>query len=190
MGALCALCSQRYLLLQAKPGAWEFHSSVLTSQSPQEICNNIIREKILEYLPLEVPYSVIQVGRVHEQTCLSAVLLEISDHVLRIPLFEFVKSARCFTRPRRVTWNSRVRCWENLWVFEGATLVCLCLGAELSPLRQQHLLFLRRFAELLSLCLLFQVTEMWEEGPSGELLIAQKLLVPRKSHMVSNRRET
>lgn len=30
---------------------------------------------------------------------------------------------------------------------------------------------------------------MWEEGPSGELLIAQKLLVPRKSHMVSNRRE-
>ncbi|KAK2525637.1 hypothetical protein Q9966_011367 [Columba livia] len=78
---------KRYLLLQAKPGAWEFHSSVLTSQSPQEICNNIIREKILEYLPLEVPYSVIQ------------------------------------------------------------------------------------------------VTEMWEEGPSGELLIAQKLLVPRKSHM-------
>lgn len=75
-------------------------------------------------------------------------------------------------------------------MFEGATLVCLCLGAELSPLRQQHLLFLRRCAELLSLCLLFQVTEMWEEGPSGELLIAQKLLVPRKSHMVSNRRET
>uniref|UniRef100_A0A8D0ESX9 GTPase Era, mitochondrial n=1 Tax=Strix occidentalis caurina TaxID=311401 RepID=A0A8D0ESX9_STROC len=79
--------NKQYLLMQAKPGPWEFHSGVLTSQSPQEICNNIIREKILEYLPLEVPYGVIQ------------------------------------------------------------------------------------------------VTEMWEEGPSGELLIAQNLLVPRKSHM-------
>ncbi|XP_053940973.1 GTPase Era, mitochondrial isoform X2 [Cuculus canorus] len=78
---------KRYLLMQAKPGPWEFHSEVLTSQSPQEICNNIIREKILEYLPLEVPYGVTQ------------------------------------------------------------------------------------------------VTEMWEEGPSGELLIVQNLLVPRKSHM-------
>uniref|UniRef100_A0A6G1R5K7 GTPase Era, mitochondrial n=1 Tax=Hypotaenidia okinawae TaxID=2861861 RepID=A0A6G1R5K7_9GRUI len=78
---------KQYLLTQAKPGPWEFHSSVLTSQSPQEICNNIIREKILEYLPLEVPYGVTQ------------------------------------------------------------------------------------------------VTEMWEEGPSGELLIMQNLVVPRKSHM-------
>ncbi|NXJ73371.1 ERAL1 GTPase, partial [Trogon melanurus] len=79
---------KRYLLMQAKPGRWEFHSGVLTSQSPQEICNNIIREKVLEYLPLEVPYGVIQ------------------------------------------------------------------------------------------------VTEVWEEGPSGELLIVQNLLVPRKSHMM------
>ncbi|NXL54241.1 ERAL1 GTPase, partial [Podilymbus podiceps] len=79
---------KRYLLMQAKPGPWQFHSGVLTSQSPQEICNNIIREKILEYLPLEVPYGVIQ------------------------------------------------------------------------------------------------VTEMWEEGPSGEFFIAQNLLVPRKSHMM------
>ncbi|NXP74843.1 ERAL1 GTPase, partial [Ramphastos sulfuratus] len=79
---------KRYLLMQAKPGPWEFHSGVLTSQSPQEICNNIIREKILEYLPKEVPYNVTQ------------------------------------------------------------------------------------------------VTELWEEGPSGELLIMQSLLVPRKSHMM------
>ncbi|NXN06458.1 ERAL1 GTPase, partial [Indicator maculatus] len=79
---------KRYLLMQAKPGPWEFHSGVLTSQSPQEICDNIIREKILEYLPLEVPYGVTQ------------------------------------------------------------------------------------------------VTEVWEEGPSGELLIVQSLLVPRKSHMM------
>uniref|UniRef100_A0A8B9QWT4 GTPase Era, mitochondrial n=1 Tax=Anas platyrhynchos TaxID=8839 RepID=A0A8B9QWT4_ANAPL len=79
---------KRYLLMQAKPGPWEFHSGVLTSQSPQEICDNIIREKILEYLPLEVPYGVTQ------------------------------------------------------------------------------------------------VTELWEEGPSGELLIVQNLVVPRKSHMM------
>ncbi|NXI51508.1 ERAL1 GTPase, partial [Chloroceryle aenea] len=79
---------KRYLLMQAKPGPWKYHSGVLTSQSPQEICDNIIREKILEYLPLEVPYGVTQ------------------------------------------------------------------------------------------------VTEMWEEGPSGELLIVQNLLVPRKSHMM------
>ncbi|NXW47856.1 ERAL1 GTPase, partial [Nyctiprogne leucopyga] len=79
---------KQYLLMQAKPGPWEFHSGVLTSQSPQEICDNIIREKILEYLPLEVPYGVVQ------------------------------------------------------------------------------------------------VTEMWEEGPSGELIIVQNLLVPRKSHML------
>ncbi|OXB73364.1 UNVERIFIED_CONTAM: hypothetical protein H355_017018, partial [Colinus virginianus] len=77
---------KRYLLMQAKPGPWEYHSEVLTSQSPQEICDNIIREKILEYLPLEVPYGVTQ------------------------------------------------------------------------------------------------VTELWEEGPSGEIIIMQKLVVPRKSH--------
>ncbi|NXP06670.1 ERAL1 GTPase, partial [Thinocorus orbignyianus] len=79
---------KQYLLMQAKPGPWEFHSEVLTSQSPQEICDNIIREKLLEYLPLEVPYGVTQ------------------------------------------------------------------------------------------------VTEMWEEGPGGELVIVQNLLVPRKSHMM------
>lgn len=77
---------KQYLLMQAKPGPWEFHSRVLTSQSPHEICDNIIREKILEYLPLEVPYGVTQ------------------------------------------------------------------------------------------------MTELWEEGPSGELIIVQNLVVPRKSH--------
>ncbi|XP_019401371.1 PREDICTED: GTPase Era, mitochondrial [Crocodylus porosus] len=51
---------KRYLLLQAKPGPWKFHSRVLTSQSPQEICDNIIREKVLEYMPEEVPYAVLQ----------------------------------------------------------------------------------------------------------------------------------
>ncbi|NXV00744.1 ERAL1 GTPase, partial [Cettia cetti] len=58
---------KRYLLMQAKPGPWEFHSDVLTNQSPQEICNNIIREKVLEYLPLEVPYGVTQVMEMWEE---------------------------------------------------------------------------------------------------------------------------
>uniref|UniRef100_A0A8C5T5M5 GTPase Era, mitochondrial n=1 Tax=Malurus cyaneus samueli TaxID=2593467 RepID=A0A8C5T5M5_9PASS len=58
---------KRYLLMRAKPGPWEFHSDVLTSQSPQEICDNIIREKVLEYLPLEVPYGVTQVTDVWEE---------------------------------------------------------------------------------------------------------------------------
>ncbi|KAH0511458.1 GTPase Era, mitochondrial [Microtus ochrogaster] len=51
---------KQYLLAQAKPGPWEFHSGVLTSQTPEEICTNKIREKLLEYLPEEVPYSVQQ----------------------------------------------------------------------------------------------------------------------------------
>ncbi|NXX73706.1 ERAL1 GTPase, partial [Urocolius indicus] len=58
---------KQYLLMQAKPGPWEFHSEVLTSQSPQEICVNIIREKVLEYLPQEVPYGVTQVTEMWEE---------------------------------------------------------------------------------------------------------------------------
>ncbi len=45
----------------AKPGSWQYHSEVLTDQSPEEVCTNIIREKLLEYLPQEVPYSMTQV---------------------------------------------------------------------------------------------------------------------------------
>ncbi|XP_029467215.1 GTPase Era, mitochondrial isoform X2 [Rhinatrema bivittatum] len=51
---------KKYLLALAKPSPWEFHSDVLTTQSPQDICDNIIREKLLEYLPQEVPYNVMQ----------------------------------------------------------------------------------------------------------------------------------
>lgn len=60
-GLILPLCPQQYLLAQARPGPWEFHSEVLTSQMPEEICANIIREKLLEHLPQEVPYSVQQV---------------------------------------------------------------------------------------------------------------------------------
>ncbi|RVE63530.1 hypothetical protein OJAV_G00137310 [Oryzias javanicus] len=49
-----------YFMTAAKPGAWKYHSEVLTDQSPEEVCTNLIREKLLEYLPQEVPYSLTQ----------------------------------------------------------------------------------------------------------------------------------
>uniref|UniRef100_A0A452IW91 Era-type G domain-containing protein n=1 Tax=Gopherus agassizii TaxID=38772 RepID=A0A452IW91_9SAUR len=58
---------KKYLLMQAKPGRWEYHSRVLTSQSPQEICDNVIRGKLLEYLPQEVPYTVLQKTEMWEE---------------------------------------------------------------------------------------------------------------------------
>ncbi|XP_074045180.1 GTPase Era, mitochondrial isoform X3 [Macrotis lagotis] len=58
---------KQYLLAQAQPGPWEFHSEVLTSQTPQEISANVIREKLLEHLPQEVPYSVHQETRLWEE---------------------------------------------------------------------------------------------------------------------------
>nr|XP_046267073.1 GTPase Era, mitochondrial [Scatophagus argus] len=49
-----------YFMTAAKPGSWQYHSEVLTDQSPEEVCTNIIREKLLEYLHQEVPYSMTQ----------------------------------------------------------------------------------------------------------------------------------
>ncbi|KAG7279367.1 hypothetical protein CRUP_001275 [Coryphaenoides rupestris] len=51
---------KRYLVVEAKPGPWQYHSEVLTDQAPEEVCANIIREKLLEYLNQEVPYSMTQ----------------------------------------------------------------------------------------------------------------------------------
>lgn len=58
---------KKYLLAQAQPGPWEYHSEVITNQTPEEICANIIREKLLEYLPQEVPYNVQQKTVVWEE---------------------------------------------------------------------------------------------------------------------------
>ncbi|XP_044142756.1 GTPase Era, mitochondrial isoform X1 [Bufo gargarizans] len=58
---------KKYLLTLAKPGEWEYHSKVVTTQAPQEICNNIIREKLLEYLPQEIPYNITQVNEFWEE---------------------------------------------------------------------------------------------------------------------------
>ncbi|KAL6099095.1 eral1 [Pungitius sinensis] len=51
---------KKYFMAGAKPGSWQYHSEVLTDQSPEEVLSNTIREKLLEYLPQEVPYSMTQ----------------------------------------------------------------------------------------------------------------------------------
>lgn len=48
-------------MVKAKPGSWLYHSEVLTDQSPEDMCTNTIREKLLDYLPQEVPYTMTQV---------------------------------------------------------------------------------------------------------------------------------
>ncbi|XP_061753970.1 GTPase Era, mitochondrial [Nerophis ophidion] len=49
-----------YLMVAAKGGSWQYHSKVLTDQSPVELCTDTIREKLLEHLPQEVPYLITQ----------------------------------------------------------------------------------------------------------------------------------
>ncbi|KAI4898568.1 hypothetical protein NFI96_025597 [Prochilodus magdalenae] len=51
---------KRYLMVTAKPGPWHYHSDVVTDQSPEDVCVNTVREKLLEYLPQEVPYTISQ----------------------------------------------------------------------------------------------------------------------------------
>uniref|UniRef100_A0A8C1M7I1 GTPase Era, mitochondrial n=1 Tax=Cyprinus carpio TaxID=7962 RepID=A0A8C1M7I1_CYPCA len=51
---------KKYLFDGAKPGQWQYHSEVLTDQGPEEMCINTIREKLLQHLPKEVPYSMTQ----------------------------------------------------------------------------------------------------------------------------------
>ncbi|XP_078404408.1 GTPase Era, mitochondrial [Cetorhinus maximus] len=58
---------QRYLMSKAQPGSWDYHSAVVTDQSPQEICCNLIRERLLEYLPQEVPYNIVQSTELWEE---------------------------------------------------------------------------------------------------------------------------
>lgn len=49
-----------YLMVGAKPGPWQYHSEVLTDQTPEDICQNIIQEKLLNHLPQEIPYTITQ----------------------------------------------------------------------------------------------------------------------------------
>ncbi|XP_078598489.1 GTPase Era, mitochondrial-like isoform X1 [Branchiostoma floridae x Branchiostoma japonicum] len=51
---------KEYLLSMAKPGDWQYSPDFLTDQSEHEIAYHAIREKLLEYLPQEVPYNIQQ----------------------------------------------------------------------------------------------------------------------------------
>ncbi|KAL7975855.1 hypothetical protein Chor_008343 [Crotalus horridus] len=79
---------QKYLLKQAQPGPWEYHSEVLTSQSPQEICANLIRARLLEHLPHEVPYLVTQKTALWEEG--PGGELQIVQHLL-VPKERYLK---------------------------------------------------------------------------------------------------
>ncbi|KAL1140693.1 hypothetical protein AAG570_000623 [Ranatra chinensis] len=47
-----------YLLHCAQPGKWLFKEDVFTDQKPPQIIEGVVRSKLLEYLPYEVPYTV------------------------------------------------------------------------------------------------------------------------------------
>ncbi|KAM9441387.1 GTPase Era, mitochondrial isoform 2-T2 [Clarias gariepinus] len=70
-----------YLMLEAKPGAWKYHSAVLTDQSPEDICTNTIREKLLEYLPQEVPYTLTQHIELWRETADGNLDISVKLHV-------------------------------------------------------------------------------------------------------------
>ncbi|XP_039221448.1 GTPase Era, mitochondrial isoform X4 [Crotalus tigris] len=80
--------NKKYLLKQAQPGPWEYHSEVLTSQSPQEICANLIRARLLEHLPHEVPYLVTQETALWEEG--PGGELQIVQHLL-VPKERYLK---------------------------------------------------------------------------------------------------
>ncbi|XP_076367300.1 GTPase Era, mitochondrial isoform X2 [Tachypleus tridentatus] len=47
-----------YLLETARQAPWLYHCSTVTDQSPLEVVQMAVREKLLEYLPKEIPYNV------------------------------------------------------------------------------------------------------------------------------------
>ncbi|GFS40901.1 GTPase Era, mitochondrial [Trichonephila inaurata madagascariensis] len=47
---------RNYLLNEALPKNWMYNDNIITDQHPHEIALMILREKLLEYLPEEIPY--------------------------------------------------------------------------------------------------------------------------------------
>ncbi|GIY22568.1 GTPase Era, mitochondrial [Caerostris darwini] len=47
---------RNYLLNEALPKEWMYHDCVVTDQHPHALAITILREKLLEYLPEEIPY--------------------------------------------------------------------------------------------------------------------------------------
>nr|XP_032644612.1 protein FAM222B isoform X3 [Chelonoidis abingdonii] len=128
---------KKYLLMQAKPGRWEYHSRVLTSQSPQEICDNVIRGKLLEYLPQEVPYTVVQKTEMWEEgpsgelIILQNLLVQKETHVLSLDHISI--AVDCSQVLLRVTPCREERC--ELSVFpDGLHLLHSLMGWKLFSL--------------------------------------------------------
>ena len=53
-----AFSLQDFLIDQAIPGDWLYHSSLLTDQDPIEIIKNCIWEKFLDNLHNDIPYNL------------------------------------------------------------------------------------------------------------------------------------
>ncbi|KAG8194860.1 hypothetical protein JTE90_017292 [Oedothorax gibbosus] len=49
---------RNYLLGEAVPFEWVYHDSTITDQHPHDMATMILREKLLEYLPQEIPYQL------------------------------------------------------------------------------------------------------------------------------------
>lgn len=49
---------RNYLVSRAVPRPWTYHPSLITPLPPSQIVYNAVREKLLEYLPQEVPYTM------------------------------------------------------------------------------------------------------------------------------------
>ena len=49
---------RKYLISKAIPRTWSYPASMITPLNPSQIVYNAIREKLLEYLPQEIPYTM------------------------------------------------------------------------------------------------------------------------------------
>ncbi len=50
--------TKEHLLNAARPGNWIYNSSVVTDQNPHEMAIAIVREKLLDFLTDELPYTI------------------------------------------------------------------------------------------------------------------------------------